>query len=151
MLHRGDRVAVGGARFTFGQFEERDHRVTASVKEIVPQVFKRRIAAIERPRTNTRWHLERMNQWHAHDPRIKIDGHLHVVGVQRQMMDAATGRLAGMGSASFGGQHFCRGGMTHQQVLELVGHVARQRDPVHDPAIAVIVVDRIVHGASVIP
>ena len=56
----------------------------------MPKIFKRRVTAIGWPYAYTRRYLECMYQRHAQYLGIKIDRHFHVVGIERQVVNAAT-------------------------------------------------------------
>src|SRR4029077_14892539 len=47
------------------------------------------------------WHLHGMDEGHSEDPGVEIDGHLRVVGVEREMMHATEAdRALGTGVAA---------------------------------------------------
>src|SRR4029077_5173176 len=60
--------------------------------------LERRIA---RAGAEARWHLHGMDEGHSEDPGVEIDGHLRVVGVEREMMHATEAdRALGTGVAA---------------------------------------------------
>ena len=78
-----------------GHFKKSNQGVATCIKKIMPQILKWWIAAISRANAQTGRNLECMYQRHSEDIDIKINRHLHVVGVQRQVMDTPTqGNLA---------------------------------------------------------
>jgi len=76
-----------------GHFEERQQPVAAHIEEIVTDLLERRIAAIARSGAEPGRNLHCMHQTHAQDADVEIDGHLHVVGVERQMVHAVVADL----------------------------------------------------------
>src|ERR1044071_6825247 len=54
----------------------------------MPDLFERRSAAIAWAGAQARRYFHRMNEPHAEHAGVEVYGHLHVVGVQRQVMHA---------------------------------------------------------------
>ena len=65
-----------------GDFEE-GNSPSAHVEEVVADFLERRIATVARPCADAGRHCHRMHEPHAEHADIEVDGHFHVVGIQR--------------------------------------------------------------------
>ena len=88
------RVAVAALFLALGHFEERQEAVAPHVEEIVADFLERRIAAVARTGAEPGRHFHRVDEPHAEHAGVEIDGHLHVVGVEREMMHAMEAYVA---------------------------------------------------------
>jgi hypothetical protein len=68
----------------------------------VAQVLERRVAAVVGTRAEPGRHPQRVHERHAEDSRIEVDRHPHVVGVEREVVDAAGERRRGVPGAGMG-------------------------------------------------
>jgi hypothetical protein len=94
MLHGADGVTVASRLRAPGDLEESEQRIAARIQEIVADILERRIAAIAGPGAQAGRDLERVHERHAEDPDVEVERLLHVVGVQREVVDAARKRPA---------------------------------------------------------
>jgi hypothetical protein len=60
----------------------------------VADFLERRIATVARPCADAGRHLHRMHEPHAEHADIEVDGHFHVVGIQREVVHAVIARRA---------------------------------------------------------
>ena len=91
VLHGSQGVAVTRTLSALGHFKKSHQRVSARIKEVVAQVFKRWVATVARPHTHTRRHAQGMHQGHAQDPGVEVHGGFHVIGVEGQVVNAPAG------------------------------------------------------------
>ena len=89
MLHVADAVAVALRLHALRHLEEREQRVAAGVEEVMAQVLERRVAAVAGTGAEARRNFQRVDQRHAEHADIEVERHLHVVGVQGEVVDAA--------------------------------------------------------------
>jgi len=67
----------------------------------VSNFFERRIAPVGRPGAESRRNLHGVDERHAKNPVIEVHRHFHIIGVERQMVDAVKAdRALGVGSAA---------------------------------------------------
>ena len=63
--------------------------------------FERRIAPVGRPGAESRRNLHGVDERHAKNPVIEVHRHFHIIGVERQMVDAVKAdRALGVGFAA---------------------------------------------------
>jgi hypothetical protein len=63
--------------------------------------FERRVASVGRPGAESRRHLHGVDERHAKNPGIEVHRHFHIIGVERQMVDAVKAdRTLGVGSVA---------------------------------------------------
>lgn len=88
MLHRCRRVSISGRGRASGQLKKGHHGVTTSIKKIVTQVLVGGVTAVASAHPNPWRNPQRVNQRHTQNSRVKVDGQFHILGVQREVVDA---------------------------------------------------------------
>src|SRR6266436_3746435 len=83
------RLPVGS--LTLRNLEEGEKAVIAHIEEVMAHPLIGWIAAIAGPGAKTRRHLHGMDERHTEHVDIEVDRCLHVVGAEREVMNAAQG------------------------------------------------------------
>src|SRR6202023_1280862 len=91
VLHGADGVAVARRLLPLRNLEEGKKTVIAHIEAVMAHPLIGWIAAIAGAGAKTRRHLHGMDERHTEDVDIEVDRCLHVVGADREVMNAAQG------------------------------------------------------------
>ena len=89
------------ARVANKRYATADH---SSLEEVVTDFLERRITTVTRTFADTGRHLHRMHEPHPEHADIEVDGHFHVVGIQREVVHAVISQRAGGRGLVVGGK-----------------------------------------------